>query len=322
MRKEVIFAILAGAFFGLIIAFGLWRLNSTLSPSTDNQTEASPTPSAQFGITIAEPEPGQVVTVSPAVITGITKPNSFILASTEEEDSLTRAAEDGSFEVEVNVVGGINQVLIASIDQDGKVASTQLTIAHSTELELGTEDDVEQEESTESSDPVRDRVQDKIDSAQTVPYFYMGTVTDIAENAIQIRNGDGEIKQIATFEEDTTYVNLVNDREDIEFADVAIGDFLVAMGFTNANDVLSAQRVLVTTPPGEIERSIVVGEIVSISSGEVAISQDGDREITLDFPRTWVGPDLDELTEGETLIAVGDADGNTVSIRSIFQTQE
>lgn len=322
MRKEVLFAILAGIFFGLIIAFGLWRLNSTLSPSDDTQTEASPTPVPEFSITIAKPEAGQVVTESPTLITGITKPNSFVIASTEEEDFMTKADEDGGFEIEVEVVGGINHVLVASIDKTGEIASVELTIAHSTELSSSEEEDQEQEESTESSDAIRQEVQDKIEQAKTVPHFYMGTVTDIAEGTIQIRTSSGEIKQVSTTEEETTYVSLVNDREEIEFSDVAIGDFLVAMGFRNSNEVLDAQRVLVTTPPGEVERVIVAGNILEITSGEVVMEKDGEQEITLDFPRVWKGPDLDELAQGEMLIAVGEADGNTISIRSIFQTQE
>jgi hypothetical protein len=321
MRKEVLFAILAGVFFGLIIAFGLWRLNSTLAPSDDTQTEASPTPVPEFSITIAEPGEGQVVTESPTLITGITKPNSFVIASTEDEDFMAKADEDGGFEIEVEVVGGINQVLAASIDKTGKIASVEITIAHSTELSAN-EEEQEQEESTESSDTIRQKVQDKVEQAKTVPHFYMGTVTDIAEGTIQIRTSSGEIKQVSTAEDETTYVSLVNDREEVEFSDVAIGDFLVAMGFKNSNEVLDAQRVLVTTPPGEIGRAIVAGNILEIFSGEVVIEKEGEQEITLDFPRVWKGPDLDELAEGEMLIAVGEADGNTISIRSIFQIQE
>lgn len=320
MRKEVILAILAGAFFGLIIAFGLWRLNATISPDTQNQSEASPTPTPEFGITIADPEMGQVVTESPTTITGITKPNAFVVASTDDEDYLVKAESDGGFAIEVDVVGGVNQVLIAAIDESGKMVTTSLTIAHSTEITSGASDKKDQEESTDSSDVVREKVQDKVAEARSVPQFYMGTVTDIAENSIQTRTSSGKIKQVAS-DGDTTFVTLVNDTEEIEFSDVAIGDFLVAMGLINSNHVLDAQRVLITTPPGEIEREIVAGKIINISSQEVVISKSGEQEITLDFPKSWKGPDLDELSEGETLIAVGEADESTVSIRSIFQTK-
>jgi hypothetical protein len=288
-----------------------------LSPSTNNQTEASPTPIPEFGITIAEPEAGQVVVESPTLITGITKPGARVVASTEDEDFITTADADGGFEIEVELEGGINNVLIASIDDGGKIATTQLTIAHSTELEFEGET-ADSEESTDSSDTVRDRLQ----QARSVPRFYMGTVTDIAESTIQLRNASGEIEQVSATQGETTYVTLVNDREEIEFSDIAIGDFMVAMGFVNSNGVLGAQRVLITTPPGDIERVVVSGEIISISTGEVVIKTQGEEEITLDFPRTWKGPDLDELTEGEILIAIGVADDNVLPVRSIFKAQE
>ena len=85
MRKEVLFAILAGGIFGLIIAFGIWRLNKTIGPKEDVTTEASPTPS-QVGITIAKPNEKQVVTESSVEISGITKPNSSVVITGEDED--------------------------------------------------------------------------------------------------------------------------------------------------------------------------------------------------------------------------------------------
>jgi len=61
-----------------------------------------------------------------------------------------------------------------------------------------------QETSTEEANSVRDTVQKKVEEARTVPFAYIGTVTDIAEQTIQINkfifsntNEDaGEIQQI------------------------------------------------------------------------------------------------------------------------------
>jgi hypothetical protein len=323
MRKEVLLAILAGAFFGLIIAFGVWRLNSTLSNGSDNKTEASPTPTPEFGITIAKPEVGQVVTESPTKITGITEPNSYVVASLDDEDFVTKSKGDGAFEIEVDLVGGINQILLTSITDSGQMASTTITVAHSTELSFEKDSDTTQEESTDSSDVIREKVQEKVLKAKTIPYFYMGTVTDISESTIQIRTSDGVIKQVATTEDGTNYVSLVNDREEIEFSDVAIGDFMLAMGFKNSNEVLDAQRVLVIETPGEIERKIIYGQISSISTGEIELNvENQDSPIVLDFPKTWKGPDLDELSENESLIATGTFENQVFTPRSIFQPSE
>lgn len=321
MRKEVLFAILAGTFFGLIIAFGIWRLNSTLSPGNNTSTEASPTPQPpeEFGITIAKPEENQVLTDSPGTITGITKPRSFVIASSNDEDFITQAGDDGEFAIEVDLVGGVNQILLASIDESGKMATTQISIAHSTELSIE-EGEESQEESTESSDVVRDRVQEKVSEAQNIPLYYMGTVTDIVEEAVQIRSDSGEIKQVSVEGQDASYVSLVNDTEQIEFSDVAIGDFIVAMGFVDSNEVLSAQRILVTTPPSEITRQIVFGQITNIGGGQITLNTPDD-EVALDFPTAWKGPDLDELEEGQELIAVGEESGGVFDIRSIFTTE-
>jgi len=137
MRKEILFAILAGITFGLIIAFGVWRANIALRPEGANTTEegtASEIVPADFGITIAKPENYQVITSSSTVLTGITKPNVLLVTSTENEDYVVKANGDGEFEVEIDVVGGINEVILTAFDTDGAETEERLTLIYSSEL--------------------------------------------------------------------------------------------------------------------------------------------------------------------------------------------
>ena len=144
MRKEIIFAILAGITFGLIIAFGVWRANVALRPDGANTTETdnvSEVVQADFGITVAKPQDYQVVTTSPTILTGITKPGVWIIASTEEEDYMTTTDEDGEFEIEIDVVGGVNEIIITAFDKDGSETEERLTLVYSSELTKQTEGD-------------------------------------------------------------------------------------------------------------------------------------------------------------------------------------
>lgn len=320
MRKEILFAIVAGAIFGLIIAFGLWRLNSTLTPQQNQDVqEIEPTPTPEFGITIAEPEQNQVIVEGPVRVSGVTKPNSWVTASAEDEDYTVQSGSDGSFELDIDLVGGVNQIIFSVFGNKGSSISQTLTIVYSTEFPLE-EQTEEQEESTGSGDAVRDRVQEKVQRAQTVPYAYIGTVTDIVEDTFQVRTASGEIKQAETADE-TSYVNIIDDPEEIEFGDVAIGDFIVAMGFRNGNGVLDTKRVLVTTQLEAPQRSIVFGRILSIDGSDVTIEA-VDKNWALDFPVRWKGPDIAELEEGQNVIVVGESDESSISLRSIFVAEE
>lgn len=318
MRKEILFAIVAGAIFGLIIAFGVWRLNSTITPQevTKTQDTSESTPTPEFSITIAGPEENQVIVEGPVTVTGATKPNVWVAISGENKDYVTRSKSDGGFEAEVDLAGGINQIVFSAFDQDGALTSDTLTLIYSTKFPLDKEDGG-QEESTKSADTVRQKVQEKVKQAQNVPYAYLGTVTDIVEDTFQLKTSAGEIKQTETGE-DTSYTNSIKDSEKIEFSDVAIGDFVAAMGFKNGNGVLKVERVLVTTPPEKPIRKTILGQVVEIKGKKVKIKANDTNIWELDFPARWEGPEIEELEEGQSIIVFGIPEENTLNIRTVF----
>ena len=136
MRKEIIFAILAGITFGLIIAFGVWRANVALRPDGVSTTAPEDTTPAQsdFGITIAKPQDYQIVTSSSVILTGISKPNVWIVISAEEEDYVEKTDESGEFEIEIDVVGGVNEIIITAFDTNGAETQEKLTLIYSSEF--------------------------------------------------------------------------------------------------------------------------------------------------------------------------------------------
>lgn len=319
MRKEILFAIVAGGIFGLIIAFGVWRLNSTLSPE-GTSTEATPPPSkAEFGITIAKIQQDQVIVASPLTLSGITKPNAWVVISAEEEDYVIQADSNGSFEVDVELTGGINRLLIAAFDDEGASTEEILQVVFSTEIAKlidTTKDDSNEDESTESADSVREKVQDKVREAQKVPFAHIGTVTDISEGTFQLKAAAGEIKQVSTNEE-TVYINEVNTKKTVKEGDVAIGDFLIAMGLRNGNSVLSGVRILITTPPEDLNRKIVYGEIIRIEKKIVTLKLTDGSETSLEFGKRWNGPEISELNEGDKLISIGTFDADSLDLLNV-----
>jgi len=140
MRKEIFFAILAGALFGLVIAFGIWRANSSMktndSPSETPLVEESPmvSPGSEVGLTLAKPEDLAVVDQTPITISGITDADNWVTISTEKEDYLTQADSNGAFEEDVDLIGGVNIIAISAFDNAGNSNSTKLTIVYSSEF--------------------------------------------------------------------------------------------------------------------------------------------------------------------------------------------
>jgi HSP20 family molecular chaperone IbpA len=141
MRKEILIATLAGVVLGLIVAFGIWRTNSVLKKNTSesisgesNSTNNNSEPE-DFKITIATPEENDVISQNPVKISGITKVDSCVVISTEDEDYVIKADASGNFEQDVELSAGPNQVLISAQDNaTDSVSQKNLLLVYSTEF--------------------------------------------------------------------------------------------------------------------------------------------------------------------------------------------
>lgn len=250
MRKEVIWAAGIGIFFGVIIAFGAWRINSSFKPEQKKvEATTKPEPTSEFKITLDKPENDDVVTEDFVVTSGITKPLSWITISGEDGDYLVQALEDGTFKEEVSLIPGINQIKITAFDSVGNPSFEKVLVVFSSAFQTRT--------STLSATPgqasdeasIRQKVIEKVEAALNKPKAYIGVVTDISDSTIQIKTAKGEIKQISVASEDISVVKSSGTtNKSVKLSDVAIGDFIAAMGYINDNSVLQGQRILITTP--------------------------------------------------------------------------
>lgn len=267
MRKEVVWAILAGIIFGLVIAFGVWRIN--LNFKSVSQIKSVPTPApqpvdtSQFKITLDKPQNDDVVTESSVMISGITSPSSWVVLSAEDEDYVVEVDPSGVFEREIDLVAGVNQITLTALDATGGQSKENLLVVHSSAFE-------KREgvlEASESGSSIRDKVAAKVEELMYRPKAYLGVVTDIAESTIQVRSKSGEIKQIST---NTESVVVTKDSgikvTTVKFDDIAIGDFVVAMGYINGNSVLTAQRILITPQIEESVIDVLYGKAIDLLS--------------------------------------------------------
>lgn len=347
MRKEILYAILAGGLFGLIIAFGIWKANSSIKPRgaqdlqtpQEEQINQNKDVESNGEITLAKPKENQTVLTEKTTISGITKPENYIVISNEEEDYFLTADGNGAFEQEIELMSGLNKITISSIDNDGKTSKKELLLVYSPKFEeqSSTEGDSTKDENnkTSSSSPIREIVQKKIDMARKTPMFYTGTVTDISEETIQIKeyvldsnsSKSGEIKQIA-INNTTNYVNIGKKTKSIKFSDIAIGDFIVAMGYKNENQVLETSRLLVIQTPTFPNLNAFMATLESSTSRKIKANiQPDNKSIELKIDKNTgifeendkeVELERDDLEKGDKLIIVKVKNDSSESARTIF----
>src|SRR5690606_23601010 len=106
------------------------------------------------------------------------------------------------------------------------------------------------------------------------------------------------------------------DADEIEFSDIAIGDYIAALGTLNSN-VMSVSRILVTTAPDESEITSVSGTIETLSSSEFLVkSHETGESVPIDATKgakTYSAKEdeisssrLSTADEGDEIIIIGE----------------
>lgn len=285
MRKEVVFAIFAGISIGLIVAFGAWRVTKAIKKNTQIiDIKKDTPPKNQVSLTISNLYDYDVVTDSKVKIVGLTKPLSNLIISTDEEDFFGTSTDDGSFEIEITLPAGISEVKINQPDDNMEV---KIILVYSTEVE-------------------------------TKSKAYVGTITDISSGTIQIKTIKGDIGQMSTSDE-TIYINTLKKNAEVKSTDLAIGDYIVAMGSVNGNGVISnskvlhSKRILITSP---LTKNAIEVEKIKIEK----LSKTKINEINL--PKKWKGPNVSDLEVEQEIYIVGTKENDIFSLRTIFTTVE
>lgn len=302
MRKELFIAIFLGSFLGIAVAFGIWRFTNSFKQESGNITDELaennllpfqqgsdlPTGALSEGITIVQPHTNAVVNRTPIAVSGITMQNSHVVILGDDE-YVVRTGNGGTFEQEVEVDGGINIIPIYVFSEDGKQEQTSVLVVYSSEIE-------------------------SIEGATAV----MGTVTDITNTSLQIREADGEVSQIA-LSANTSYASTVQSTRDVEFSDLAIGDFVAALGTTDDDEVLHAARVIIGTLPDESEVVVAYGIIQTLTNREFIVASESEEwSIDATGGRATVTSSnesgeivtarLAEADEGDRIIVIGTMD--------------
>lgn len=310
MKKEVLFAIVAGALLGVVIAFGVYRANIALVPSKGDDQKATPAPKEVAGLSIIKPETLRVLTESATVVSGITSPNSNVAIVTDDNEYIVASDNKGQFEDEIELSGGLNEIKVFSFDTSGTQKEGSVLVVFSTEFakyltDETTKTGTSSAETQSASDSVRQKVAEKIEKIEKSPTAYIGVVTDITDTNIQIKDSLGEIEQIAIEKDTTDFIKTIGATKKVEFKDLAIGDYIIAMGLKNGNKVLDGKRILVTTPFKSSARTVKLGTTTKDKTNVVTL-KDKDNTFTLKFGTNWVGPEISELTETDKYMVIGE----------------
>jgi uncharacterized protein (UPF0333 family) len=147
MVKELFLAIFLGALLGFGITGGFFALNKnknttsaatqiTPTISVSNEDKIKPTPTIDQNssgkLTISTPVNNTIVSTSNITVTGITAPQSIVVITTPLKSYTTTAGAAGSFDVDIQLEGGANQIQVTAIDSQDEQTEVLLNITYST----------------------------------------------------------------------------------------------------------------------------------------------------------------------------------------------
>jgi hypothetical protein len=341
MRKEILYAIVGGIILGLIVAFGVYRINSTIYSKNKNISIDVPTPTptsidnSKLKVVLDKPEEDDVVISSLITVSGLTKPKTWLALSGESSDYLVMSDSSGAFSQDIDLAAGVNQIKVTAFENNGNESATRVLVIYSPnfqERKLATDSPIATTSAEASStSEVRKKVAQDVANIVSHPKAYIGTVTDITDSTIEIKNNLGEIKQITTGSTTNNVTNAIGtNNKQVKVADIAIGDFIIAMGYIENNSVLGAQRILITNQITEPKLSLVLGKITSVTKKNIVVKNFADdKSETLtpdkytDIKNNTSGKSVDtkfqSLSQDDSVIYIKESDVKGVeNLRSVF----
>jgi hypothetical protein len=282
MRKEVTFAIIFGIITGLTVAFGLLRVNGVMKQNSNGNPDKAPVsseaqnttdiPASQNSITLLKPIDRQVSGSSSISIAGVSRGESFIIATGGTYDLVSQSRKDGTFDFEYELEPSYNSVNIFSVSADNQRSNTRLELVYSSEAAQ-----------KETVGDVSEKVENKLENVQNTSEFYQGTITDITDGGIQIKTTEGEIKQVSFSTGNTSFAKIGKTTVKIAVADIALGDYIIALGYKEDNGLLNAFRILVTQPGSPEDVKIFFGTVLNKNKTEMVISEKNSGNVNIEI---------------------------------------
>jgi hypothetical protein len=309
MRKEVVWAIAAGIILGIVVAYGVYRINSAVSENKKVVAQKSPntlpttTPEVKLEskIVIDKPNSNDVITEKSVEVSGITKPATWVIINSQPGDYITQSDSSGAFKATVDLSSGINTLKVSSVNDSGEQNLATVTIVYSATFQVKTATTEPSASDTTESAEVKQKVAQELQNAANHPKAYIGIVTDKTGSTIEIKSPNSEIEQISMDEKSTEVVNALGTTNKIvKTSDIAIGDFIAALGYVGANSVLNAQRILVVNPPTESKAKIVLAKVSSVTRKDLTVNTTLDNKEEILKPDT--NTDIEMVAGGKVTL--------------------
>ncbi|OGV92762.1 hypothetical protein A3B57_01990 [Microgenomates group bacterium RIFCSPLOWO2_01_FULL_47_10] len=137
MKKEVIVAIIVGFSLGLVITYGVYRAQSSLSQKAakdeaSNQPANQDLPVSPILLSITQPMEGSISDQDTVSVGGITQKNTLVTVISPSDHQAVQADELGNFSLDIALESGPNRLTVTSFNEDGSKQEKVINVIYST----------------------------------------------------------------------------------------------------------------------------------------------------------------------------------------------
>ncbi|MBI4057830.1 hypothetical protein HY405_00730 [Candidatus Microgenomates bacterium] len=179
-------------------------------------------------------------------------------------------------------------------------------------------------------DTLRERVEERLAELTNKPRAFVGKISEIADSVLILETKTGT-KQIKIEEDAVVVQTTATGAKTIKATNLAIGNFVVAMGYLEDKNTLDATRILTMTQTPLTPRYPVYGLVESVEKGTFTVKHPKKDEtwtvrttsntrVTAKIDGKIETSDVDSIEIGDRIIALGTDvknAANTISARLI-----
>jgi hypothetical protein len=304
----------------ILIGFAAFQIlkNKSIPTNTNQETETE-----SFPLKIDEPQPDFYTQTGTITVVGKTSPNSLLVAASFGDGQAIRVGQEGKFNFPISLDPGYNKLTVTVQNDKNEEKTYQADLFFDDKPYISPKvatDEAKIATRVATNEALKETVKEISDKRELAKYkMAAGLVKNYLKNVIEIATQNGS--QTLDTQNDTVFVQTVKDKS-AKFSDVQNGNFLVALGKPNSQNILETEAVLIYPGQPQDTNLSIFGHILKVEKGTLTIEKQNSETIELSFDEKGANPKLgqkvaiwatrdDKGTTAQKILAFDDPDFET-----------
>jgi|GEM_PF-3974919 len=274
----------------ILICFAVFQIlkNKSIPTNTTKKTETEP-----FPLKIDEPQPDFYTQTGTITIVGKTSPNSLLVAASFGDGQAIRVGQEGNFNFPISLGPGYNKLTITVQNDKNEEKSYQADLFFDDKPYISPKvatDEAKIATRVATNEALKKTIED-ISIIEELAKYKMaaGLVKNYLKNVIEIATQNGS--QTLDTQNETVFILTEKDKS-AKFSDVQNGNFLVALGKPNSQNILETEAVLIYPGQPQDTNLSIFGHISKVDKGILTIEKQNGETLELSFDEKSINPKL------------------------------